>query len=182
MQFFSSHYNATRLGNPDTQRIFLRVLGVTLEAIKDSSPHPLAREIRLQVTFFGLRVLKTSNTIGAIAQWRLKDSILAAALSWFSSAPKWSFGSSNLQLKTEIRLISDVLAALKSTGHIGSQPVGNIQSLVSRETLLVLLLESEQSRLSVWASPLHELARSSISTSHVNKNALEVRPHIHPVL
>ncbi|KAH8889500.1 phosphatidylinositol 3 [Thozetella sp. PMI_491] len=173
LQFFSSHYSATRLGNPDTQRIFLRLLDVTLDAVKCSSSHPMAREIRFQIVLFGLRVLRTSATIGAIAQWRLKDSVLGAALSWFSSAPKWSFGSNILQIKTDIRLISDVLAALKATAHIGSQPVGNIQSLVAKEKLLTLLLENEQMRLNVWVHPLHDPLRSQPAASHANKNVLE---------
>ncbi|KAK0730577.1 hypothetical protein B0H67DRAFT_639064 [Lasiosphaeris hirsuta] len=173
LQFFSSHYNATRLGNPDTHHIFLRLLDTTLDAIKHSTPHPMAREIRFQTVLLGLQVLKTSTTIGAIAQWRLKDLILSAGLSWFNAAPRWSFGSNNLQLKTEIRLISDVMAALKGTANIGAQAVGSIKSLVSKEKLLQLLLENEQSRLYVWVHPLDEPPKSHLTFLHTSKNTLE---------
>lgn len=174
LQFLSSHYNATRLGNPDTQTIFLRILDVTLGAVRHSTPHPMAREIRFQLVLLGLRVLKTSTTIDAVTQWRLKDSILSAGLSWFNTAPRWSFGSNILQLKTEIRLISDVLAALKSTAQVGAQAVGSLKSLVPKEKLLQLLLENEQSRLVVWVHPLGEPSRGSLPSQHVNKTTLEV--------
>jgi phosphatidylinositol 4-kinase A len=90
------------------------------------------------------------------------------------AAERQSFGSNILQLKTEIRLLADVIAALKATSAIGSQAVGSIRSLVSKERLLLLLLESEQSRLAVWVYPLNEPPRSQLSAPHINKGALEV--------
>ncbi|KAF3762302.1 hypothetical protein M406DRAFT_264654 [Cryphonectria parasitica EP155] len=129
LQFLSSHYNATRLGSPDTQTVFVRLLDITLEELKKSTPHPMARELRLQIVLFGLKVLRTSTTIGPVSQWRLKDKLLSAALSWFHNAPKWSFGSNMLQIKTEIRLITDVIAAIKAVAYIGAHSVGTFRSL-----------------------------------------------------
>ncbi len=154
LQFLSSHYSATRLGSTDTHHLFLRLLDLTLEAIRDSTPHPMAREIRFQVILFGLKALNTSTTMSAIAQYRLKGQILSAGLGWFSAPPRWSFGSNILQLKTEIRLIEDVMAALRETASIGTQPAGSAKSLALQEKLLVLLLESELSRLHVWVRPV----------------------------
>lgn len=156
LQFFSSHLNATRLGSGDTQRVFLRMLDLTLNAIRDSASHPMARELHFQIVLFGLKVLRTSTTLGATAQWRLKRKILSAGLSWFRNAPRWSFGSNVLQLKTEVRLISDVLAALKVVSFIGAHTIGNVPSLQPREQLLQLLLENEQARLNVWINPLNQ--------------------------
>ncbi|KAB5580782.1 hypothetical protein GE09DRAFT_1183023 [Coniochaeta sp. 2T2.1] len=173
LQFFASHYNATRLGNTDTQRTFLRLLNVTLERVKSSTAHPMAREIRFQIVLFGLKVLKTATTMAAVSQMRLKDKILSAALSWFSAAPSWSFGSNMLQLKTEIRLISDVIAALKGTSAIGAVGVPGIKSLQPKEQLLILLLESEQAKLAVWVYPLSEPAKSQFAVGHTNKLAIE---------
>ncbi|KXX81698.1 Phosphatidylinositol 4-kinase STT4 [Madurella mycetomatis] len=172
LQFLSSHYNATRLGSPDTHQLFLRLLDMTLEAVKNSTPHPMAREIRFQVVLFGLEVLKTSTTMGAIAQYRLKDLILSAGLGWFNAPARWSFGSNILQLKTEIRLMEDVRRALSDTADIGAQSVGDsIKSLASKEKLLSLLLESEQSRLHVWARPI-EAAGSRSTFRHSSKESL----------
>ncbi|CEI64923.1 Phosphatidylinositol 4-kinase stt4 [Fusarium venenatum] len=163
LQFFVSHYNATRLGSPDIQRVFLRMLDLTLEAMKQSATHPMAREIRFQLILFGLRVLKSSTTLKPAAQWRLKERILTAGLSWFRSAPKWSFGGNLLQMKTEIRLISDVLAALQLVSFIGAQTVGNVKSLQSKEQLLDLMLRNEQTRLIVWVNPLNNPSNQALT-------------------
>ncbi|OLN95846.1 Phosphatidylinositol 4-kinase STT4 [Colletotrichum chlorophyti] len=169
LQFFASHFNATRLGSPDVQRIFLRVLDVTLSAIRSSTPHPMARELRFQIVLFGLKVLHVCTTIGAIAQWRFKEKIISAALSWFRYAPRWSFGSNILQLKTELRLLTDVVAALKNVAFIGAHGVDSIKSLQAKEQLLILLLESELTRLSVWVHPLGETTK----VHGTNKAAIE---------
>jgi phosphatidylinositol 4-kinase len=131
------------------------MLDLTLDAMKNASPHPMARELRFLIILYALRMLRASTMIGATAQWRLKEKILSAGLSWFRHSPKWSFGSNRLQLKTEIRLITDVLAALKAISFIGGQTVGNLKSLQPKEQLLQLLLENEQSRLAVWINPLN---------------------------
>lgn len=177
LQFLSSHFNATRLGSPDTQNIFIRLLDITLEELKKSTPHPMAREIRFQIVLFGLKVLRTSTAIGPVSQWRLKDKLLSAALSWFCNAPKWSFGSNLLQIKTEIRLITDVITAVKAVGFIGAHSVGtfrSLQALQSKEQLLLLLLENEQSRLTVWVYPLSEPPQRPSTLVHSGKGAIEV--------
>ncbi|TQV95772.1 hypothetical protein V2A60_000947 [Cordyceps javanica] len=172
LQFFTSHFNATRLGSPDIQRVFLRLLDLTLDALKDCSPHPMAREIRFQIILFSAKVLRNSTTIGPTAQWRLKDRILSAGLSWFRHSPRWSFGSNMLSLKTEIRLLSDIIASLNLVAHIGSHTVGNVTSLQTKDALLKLLLEHEQSRLVVWANP-RNLAGSQFPSHYPSKHATE---------
>ncbi|KAI0538277.1 phosphatidylinositol 3 [Xylaria digitata] len=175
MQFFNSHFNATRLGSPDTQRIFLRLLDLTLEALKSSISHPMAREIRLRIVLFSLNVLRVSETAGIAAQWRLKDKILSAGLSWFKFAPKWSFGSNLLQLKTEVKLINDIRSGLKAVAHITpTHPVSGLVFFTQKESLFEILLESEQARLNVWIHPLNEghLLRPEIMTNH-GKVAIE---------
>lgn len=172
LHFFTSHFNATRLGSRDTQRVFLRMLDLTLTALKGTSSHPMSRELRFQLVLFGLKVLRSSTTIGATAQWRLKDKILSAGLGWFRNAPKWSFGSNILQLKTEVRLIADVLAAMKVVSFIGAHTVGNVKSLQAKEQLLQLLLENEQSRLAVWISPLSQQGLQ-LSAQNTSKSSIE---------
>lgn len=184
LQFIGSHFNATRLGSPDTQTVFVRLLDVTLEELKKATPHPMARELRLQIVLFGLKVLRTCTTIGPVSQWRLKDKLLSAALSWFCSSPKWSFGSNMLQIKTEIRLITDVISAVKAVGYIGAHSVGtfrSLQALQSKELLLLLLLENEQSRLTVWVYPLSEPPQRPSTLVHTGKGTLEVRFLIIPI-
>ena len=180
--FLQSHFNATRLGSPDTQKIFLRFMDVTLDALMGSTPHPLARKLRLQVILFGLRILRACTTIGTIAEWRLKDKILSAALSWFKTTPQYSYGNNVLQVKTELRLLADVLAAMKLVAAIGSKAVGNAKSLQPKEQLLMILLDHEQSRLSVWLSPMDDGPRSQAFGSKMTRNALEVSCFLPSVL
>ncbi|KAL7629182.1 phosphatidylinositol-4- kinase [Parahypoxylon ruwenzoriense] len=156
VQFFSSHFNATRLGSPDTHRIFLRMLDKTLDALKNSASHPMARELRLRIVIFSLRVLRMSPTVCTLTQWRLKDKILSGGLDWFKFSPKWSFGSNLLQLKTEVRLIGDVMTALRAVSSIGVNAIGSFRALAQKEALLQILLESEQTRLNVWVHPVNE--------------------------
>lgn len=121
-----------------------------------SVSHPMARELRLRVVLFSLRVLRASSTTGSLAQMRLKDKIVSAALSWFKHSPKWSFGSNLLQLKTEVRLITDVMQGLKAVSHVSGQTSGNYKAISQKEALLEILLQSEQARLGVWIHPTNE--------------------------
>lgn len=176
MHFFNSHFNATRLGSSNTQRVFLRLLDLTLDALKSAISHPLAREIRLRIILFSLKVLRVSETAGVTAQLRLKDKILSAGLSWFKFAPKWSFGSNALQLKTEVKLINDIKIGLRAVSHIApAHPVNGLVSVAQKESLFEILLESEQARLNVWIHPLNEgnSLRPEIMTSH-GRATLEV--------
>ncbi|KAH7034920.1 phosphatidylinositol 3 [Microdochium trichocladiopsis] len=175
VQFFVSHFNATRLGSVDTQRTFLRLLDLTMDAMRESASHPMARELRLRIVLFSLRVLRVSSTTGNLAQLRFKDKILSAALSWFKYSPKWSFGSNLLQLKTEVRLISDVMQGLKAVAQISGQTSGNYKSIGQKEALLEILLQSEQARLGVWIRPTHEdrHQRPEIMNKHGRETSLK---------
>ena len=164
-----------RLGSPDIQRSFLRMLDLTLDVMKHSISHPLARELRLRIILFSLRVLRvSSSSIGAVGQWRLKDKILSAGLSWFKYAPKWSYGSNMLQLKTEVRLISDVMKHLGMVSYIGAHAVGNYSLIPQKESLFQILLESEQARLDVWVHPLYEVQPRPDVMTHQGRHTLEV--------
>jgi phosphatidylinositol 4-kinase len=88
LQFLASHFNATRLASIHTQRLFYRLAIVTLEGLKTSKAHPLAREMHFQAVLFGLNVLRHSTGLDQAAQWRLKDTILSGALAWFSHQPR----------------------------------------------------------------------------------------------
>jgi phosphatidylinositol 4-kinase len=155
LQFFGSHFNATRLGSAHLQKMFHRMLGTTLGGLKHSTGHPLARELRCQLLLFALKVLRYSTATGYRAQWRLKDNILDAALTWGAFPPRLSFGGNRLQLKAEMRLLSDVQMALQSIKSIGQKTVGALVSLQPKEDLFLILLENEQTRLTVWLDPLH---------------------------
>lgn len=88
VQFLSSHFNATRLGSRQIQRVYYRLMHVTLDAMGHTMEHPLARETHFHIVLLGLRILQFGTDMDMAAQWRLKDRILSAALAWFSIAPR----------------------------------------------------------------------------------------------
>jgi phosphatidylinositol 4-kinase A len=88
LRFLASHFNATRLGSIHTQRICYRLATITLQGLKTSKAHPLAREMHFQTVLFGLNVLRYCPGLDRAAQWRLKDIILSGGLAWFSYPPR----------------------------------------------------------------------------------------------
>ncbi|KAF2454789.1 hypothetical protein BDY21DRAFT_351610 [Lineolata rhizophorae] len=154
LQFLSSHFNATRLGTPHLQRIYDRLIHVTLDAMAETTNHPLAREVHFHIVLLGLRILRFSTSLDTADRWRLKDKILSAALRWFSFEPRWSFGGNRLQIKAETHLLADIQQALQDVDLIGSKAEGSLKSLRGKQDLLLILLTSEQTRLMVWLFPL----------------------------
>lgn len=169
LQFLSSHFNAGRLGSPNTQRIFHKLMIATLEGLKTSAGHPLAREFHFQVILFGLNILRHGTSINQAARWRLKDMILSAALSWFSHPPRWSFGGNRLQIKAEVRLMADVGSALRVVSSLFAKGMGMLQSLATKQDLLLMLIEDEHMRLIVWLYPLDHERRHTFSSGHSGK-------------
>ena len=169
LQFLSSHFNAGRLGSPNSQRIFLKLIFATLEGLKSSAGHPLAREFHFQAILFGLNILRHGSSIDSAARWTLKDTILSAALSWFSHPPRWSFGGNRLQIKAEVLLMADIGSALRAISYLFAKSVGALQSLAMKQDLLLMLVEDEHMRLVVWLYPLDHEKRHLFSSGHSGK-------------
>lgn len=179
LQFLGSHFNATRLGSPNTEKIFLRLLDITLDGLKHATGHPLAREIRFQIILFALKVLRHSIALSFSERCSLKDRILSAALTWFTFAPCWSFGGNRLQLKAEARLLADVSKALRNVQMIGEKAAPMMKSLQAKETLLQVLIESELLRLTVWLHPLNETREAHVPAAP-SKGPIEVSDPLFP--
>ena len=84
VQFLSSHFNATKLSSPHVQKVYQRLINVTLNALPDTKAHPLAREAHFHIVLLGLRILKSSVDMDKAVLWRFKDRVLSAALAWFA--------------------------------------------------------------------------------------------------
>jgi len=154
LQFLGSHFNATLLGSPNTEKVFLRLLVIILDGLKHATGHPLTREIRLQIILFGLQVLRHSINIKSGERAILKDRILTAGLTWFNFSPRWSFGGNRLQLKAEYRLLSDVSSSLSYVKVPNHRNPIRVKSMVAKEQLLQALIDSERTRLTTWLNPL----------------------------
>ncbi|KAL4972401.1 hypothetical protein BDW66DRAFT_169647 [Aspergillus desertorum] len=154
IQLFESHFNAVRLGNAQTQRLFSRFVDRTTVGLLHASNHPLAREVHFRIVRFCLRVLRHCKSIDNVTLWRYKHRILSAALSWFKHPPRWSFGGNRLQLKAEDKILSDVVTALTKVSDVGCNTRWPYTSLQAKQDLLQVFLENERSRLKVWLYPL----------------------------
>jgi phosphatidylinositol 4-kinase len=154
VQFLSSHFNATRLSNPHIERIYHRLMRVTLAAMSRSGSHPLTREVHFHIVLLALRILSHGTGYDEQARWELKDQILSASLRWFSFPAKWSYGGNKLQVKAEVQLLADVVSAVQNITPIGRKMLPSMQSLQAKQDLLTHLLQNEMTRLNVWLSPL----------------------------
>ncbi|KAI2100516.1 phosphatidylinositol-4- kinase [Ophidiomyces ophidiicola] len=154
LTFFESHFNATRLASSHIQRIFRRLVSVTLDAIRSTAAHPLAREIHFHTILFSLKVLRYCRGQSKIALWKLKDQILSAALSWFSHPPRWSFGANKLQLKAEDKILYDIESILGVSSWVDLGDTTSRKSLKTKQDLVLVLIGDERARLRVWLSPL----------------------------
>ncbi|KAF2201848.1 phosphatidylinositol 4-kinase-like protein STT4 [Delitschia confertaspora ATCC 74209] len=173
LQFLSSHFNASRLSNMDVERIYNRMLHITLDAMACGCPHPLAREAYFHIVLLGLRFVRHSTCLPSAMKWRLKDRILSAALGWFSRAPGWSFGGNRLQIKAETHVLSDIQSYLNKVLDIGTSDQAALKSLKGKQDLLSLLLANEQTRLMVWLFPLDYERKHHFTSGQHSKTLAE---------
>ncbi|RAL15683.1 1-phosphatidylinositol 4-kinase STT4 [Aspergillus homomorphus CBS 101889] len=173
LEFFESHFNATRLANAQGQPLFCRLIDGTTTGLLQASNHPLARELYFRIILFSLKVLSTCSSQDEAFQWKIKDQILSAALTWFRTSPRWSFGGNRLQIKAEDRILRDVVSALEDVAGVSRHAYGAYKSLESKQELLHVLIENERSRLRVWLYPLDSDPKHLNSQSFSPKSLTE---------
>ncbi|KAF1360229.1 hypothetical protein EJ07DRAFT_155213 [Lizonia empirigonia] len=154
LQFLSSHFSASRLSKSDFERVYVRLIHVTLEEMSAGCSQPLAREAYFHVILLALRIVRHSTTIASAAKWRLMDRLLTAALAWFAHAPQWSFGGNRLQIKAETQVLSDVQIHLEAIGKMATVADSASRQVKAKQDLLSVLISNEQTRLTVWLFPL----------------------------
>jgi phosphatidylinositol 4-kinase A len=170
--FLSSHFSASRLTSPSVERVYSRVMRITMLAMKNTVAQPLAREVHSHIVLLAAKILRYCTRLDITDQWRLKDAILSAGLAWFTMAPRWSFGSNRLQVKAEIKLLDDVISMLQSVAGIGAKPTRALASLKPKQELLTQLLRHEAGRLGVWITPLSGESRG-LSPLHHGGSAIK---------
>ncbi|CAI6341867.1 unnamed protein product [Periconia digitata] len=179
LQFLSSHFSASRLGNPDIELVYSRMMHVTLDALKTGCKQPLAREAYFHIILLGLRVVRHCTTLPKAIIWRLTDRILTAGLAWFAKAPEWSFGGNRLQIKAETHVLADVQTHLELVGNMASKSEGSLKSLKPKHDLLSLLISNEQTRLMVWLFPLDYGKKHHFTSGQHNKTMAEATVTAH---
>ncbi|KAF2759256.1 hypothetical protein EJ05DRAFT_339209 [Pseudovirgaria hyperparasitica] len=176
IQFLSSHFAASRLCSPYIERIYTRLIRVSVDAVGhgQTSSHPLAREVHLHIVLLALRILQYNTSVHDKQRWRLKDKILGAALAWFASPLKWSYGGNRLQMKAETHILGDIQAELKkSPADVGFKVTTSTRSLEDKQSLLLQLLSAEQTRLMVWLFPLNYKERHHFTDGNHHKLPIE---------
>lgn len=170
--FLSSHFSASRLTSPSVERIYGRLMRVTLLNMRHTVNSPLAREVHFQIVLLALKVVKYCTLLDHSAHWRLKDAILSAGLAWFAMPPRWSFGSNRLQVKAEVKIMNDVMSLLRSLGDISARAGRPLASLHSKQELFFRLMEQEVGRLTVWIAPLGSESKGALA---LDPNASNVK-------
>jgi phosphatidylinositol 4-kinase len=170
--FLSSHFSASRLTSPSVERVYHRLIRITLTSMRHAVSQPLAREVHFHIVLLALKVLKYSTRIDPVARWRLKDAILSGALAWFATAPKYSYGSNRLQMRAEKKLLNDVSALVESVSQTGAAPAKALPPLRQKTALLLQLISHEIGRLTVWIAPLAQESKS-VAPGHTELNSQE---------
>ncbi|OWZ76646.1 phosphatidylinositol 4-kinase [Cryptococcus neoformans Bt85] len=179
VQVLSSQFHAIKYRERAMTISLIRLMMRSLEAHREMSTHPLAREVRFSFLLLGFQILSSSR-MEALLELRLRDNLYKAAFSWFSVRPQWSYGSDRIQVGAEIKLLQDFLSAVANDGiraeHYTSSMAdrtpaflipgaSSIQEYLvqhkDRVRLLQLLVENEISRLAVWSNPVNEHGRTS---------------------
>ncbi|USW57559.1 Putative phosphatidylinositol 3-/4-kinase, catalytic domain, protein kinase-like domain superfamily [Septoria linicola] len=171
--FLSSHFNASRLTSTSVERVYGRLMRITLAQMKQSVNQPLAREVHFHIILLALNILQHCTSFGATTQWRLKDAILSAGLAWFANPPKWSFGSNRLQVKAERKLLGDVSNLLSALSGIGARATKSLPTLHQKEALLLQLIKHEVGKLTVWIGPLGHDNSSTAAPGHAELQTQE---------
>nr|POE63302.1 phosphatidylinositol 4-kinase stt4 [Quercus suber] len=172
--FLSSHFNASRLTSSSVERMYARLMRLTMLAMTKTATQPLAREVHFHMVLLALQILKHCTTLSTAACWRLKDSILSAGLAWFAAPPRWSFGSNRLQVRAEVKILSDVINNLVSTDTSTLRNTRPQIALLPKQELLVHLLRQESERLAVWITPLGNESRNTGSVAHTSSGVTDI--------
>ncbi|KAI0782195.1 atypical/PIKK/PI4K protein kinase [Abortiporus biennis] len=184
LQLLVSRLQAARYRKPTLMMLIQRIILASTRAHEQLSTHPLAREGRFSLLLFGFEALKSSHLdIGSENQMR--ESLYAAALSWFSVRPQWSYGANRVQIDADIKLLSEFLSLLQSDAVRGYEAISSLapaptsksayytNRLKSVNTLLKVLIDSEISRLTVWANPCNDPKRGADHYGTIDKTMTE---------
>ncbi|KAL0081209.1 hypothetical protein J3Q64DRAFT_1850940 [Phycomyces blakesleeanus] len=181
IKFLSSRFYAIRHRNKHLVNMLVRLLQESFNDADLMSTHPLSRYTRFQLLRLGMKILR-STRMEALAEHKFRSLVYDASFQWFSFDPKWHFGARRSLALMEHKLLNDFYNAVSTdtpnlTYLVTSVPMKTSNSKVSSglymflndktkddvvrqhqlsKKLLMLFLESELVRLSVWCNPMNE--------------------------
>lgn len=182
IKFLISRFYAIRHRNKHLINMLVRLLQDTFKNSHLMSTHPFARLPRFQLLFLGMKILHYAQ-MEALAEYKFRSLVYESAFNWFALPPQWHYGSRksyalmeqkvltalyNVVEKDEPRL-TDLITS-SSLRNSNSKIASGLYMFLSDKTkddikreqiltkrLLLLLMDSELSRLSVWDNPLNAL-------------------------
>ncbi|KAH8915531.1 hypothetical protein BT69DRAFT_1288690 [Atractiella rhizophila] len=136
--------------------------------------HALFRELRFCTLSSFLSIARLARIAPSVTRATHK-AIMHAALYWFASRPKWTFGSRNRRLQSDVRSLRTFRERLAN--------IGAVNDLYLK--LLRTLLDDEVIRLELWECPLLEERRDSQTRESYQlplKNLVRTGWNFHPTL
>ncbi|KAI7904652.1 uncharacterized protein BX663DRAFT_431102 [Cokeromyces recurvatus] len=182
IKFLTSRFYAIRHRSKHLINMLIRLLQDTFHNSHLMSTHPFARLPRFQLLFLGLKILR-STQMEALAEYRFRSLVYNSAFNWFALPPKWHYGSRKSYALAEQKTLAEFydmvvhdtprLTSLVTSSNLrynNSKNTSGLYMFLSDKTnddivhehqlskkLLLLFLDSEISRLSVWNNPLNTI-------------------------
>ncbi|KAL7310917.1 Phosphatidylinositol 4-kinase stt4 [Mucor circinelloides] len=180
IKFLTSRFYAIRHRSKHLINMLVRLLQDTFHNSHLMSTHSFARLPRFQLLFLGMKILHSAQ-MEALAEYRFRSLVYGSAFNWFSLPPKWHYGSRKSYALVEQKMLTDFygvvindtprltdLVTSSTSRNSSSKIASGLYMFLSDKTkddilreqkltkrLLLLLLDSELSRLSVWCNPLN---------------------------
>ncbi|ORX46095.1 hypothetical protein DM01DRAFT_1339741 [Hesseltinella vesiculosa] len=200
IKFLSSRFYAIRHRSKHLVNMFMRLLQESFQNAHLMCTHSLAAYPRFLLLRLGLKMLQSCR-LEALAEHKFRSLVYDTAFNWFSLQPRWHYGGRKSQALMLFKLLSDFYTGVSNDSPnlsylVTSSPMkqtttssANIgtglymflndktkddvmrQHLVARK-LLLLFLESELTRLSVWCNPLNSTGHGlpPLFTGHVERS------------
>ncbi|KAI8148722.1 hypothetical protein BJV82DRAFT_642239 [Fennellomyces sp. T-0311] len=186
IKFLSSRFYSIRHRSRHLVNMFVRLLQESFQNGHLMSTHALARPVRFQLLLLGTKILQ-STRMEALAEHKFRSLVYECAFNWFSLEPRWHYGSRKSLALMEYKILTDFYnAVVNDTPNLSylvtSSPLKNSNSKIASglymflndktkddvirqhhlaKKLLMLFLESELTRLSVWCNPLNSMGHGN---------------------
>ncbi|ODV60802.1 1-phosphatidylinositol 4-kinase STT4 ASCRUDRAFT_58515 [Ascoidea rubescens DSM 1968] len=167
-------------------REFNYTILVALENLKEASLHPFSRMLRFELIKLALDVFSFNMKVGSKKfSYELFNLILNAALSWFKVKASWPLGNNLLKIKTDMNLLIEVGLIIKNLAFVKSFSKNMLRILSTKRDLLLLFMDNEISKMSIWLTPLDPQDASGMlldSDLTINESLIRQSFALNPIL